>query len=308
MSTPNQGKIKFTRHAPDKELVIDFDEQKRKIRADRQWVLFDYTTGLDHIHGNHLKALTDVVKQYRAFRAFHRKGLKLHVLGIASNSKKDPRFDNDALAKRRAKNVIDFLRKNGVAAEDISRNNHAVLGVEGQNEEQHRSVVVSAGLPANTMFKLIWFTDKTGSPLNFFDHEVQVWDLDWGLAATFKAFPHGESDFKPGRGSRGAPDGTKVDTIGVDLMMGAAGGEKRSDNVSLLAFSGSVATFSAGIIMTVNGTAKREKVAFNAIGTNPRPSPGPLHETETRTVELLLAKPEFDDVIVARSRTRLAVA
>jgi len=303
MSAPNQGKIKFTKHAPDKELVITFDARNRKIRVDRQWVLFDYTTGQDQVHTGHVSALQDVIKQYKAIRDFHGKGLKLHVLGIASNSARDPRFDNDALATRRAKNVIDFLAKHGVNRNDVSVPNHGVLGEKGQNEEVHRSVVVSAGLPANVKFKMVWFADKKGAPLNFHDNEVQIWDLDWGLAATYLAIPHDDTDF--GGGSTGVPfDGEFLDTIGLDLLMNGGGDEKRN-HVSLMSFSSSLATFTSSVILTVNGMTKREKVSFDGFGTNPKFKPGPLTETDSRTVDLILAKPEFEDVIGGQSRSRL---
>src|SRR4029079_8483780 len=108
----DNGKAKYKYYFKgEEEPVMRFGVRpfELKIRVTKSWLLYDYPTGGDAlVNGLHIGALNEVVKDYKSMKERYKHGVKLNVDGYASNKAKDPRYDNRALAKRRATNVVAY--------------------------------------------------------------------------------------------------------------------------------------------------------------------------------------------------------
>lgn len=293
--TQDKTKTFAQQHKPD-----------RKLRVSQDWLLYDYPSGADAlVHPLHIGGLNDAIKHYKSLKAYRGgEGVKLDVFGFASNYAKDPRYDNEALASRRATNVYKYLIRNGVPAEDVSDPGIQVVGEKGQNKAGHRSAAVGLGRCANDSFAVVWYADKQSpDSFDFYNDELEIWDMDWGLAATYKIIPHGKI---PHHGLDPAPplDGQFYDTVHLNLLTGKGGIPEPLDApeprafVPVTAFNGALVNFiSTGGTVKMSGITTHEKVPFDAFGTSRAKSTPPFHiDDEALTAVLLLAKPTIESI------------
>jgi hypothetical protein len=246
-----------------------------KIRVTKSWLLYDYPTGGDALVDRlHIGALNEVVKDYKYMKGRYGHGVKLNVDGYASNSAKDPRYDNKALAKRRATNVVAYLRKQGVAQEDISEAMSAVAGEAGKDEPKHRSVLVARGMCASDQFSVYWsLADDAASAVDIFADKLEIYDNQWKLKSTFQVVKHGTHPNPPLR-----PDDEPVNPLpkhaSLQLLtsMGSASATTGNDAnfVSLNAFHLTLANLmTTRALVTMGGVFTHQPVAFNGFGDNP---------------------------------------
>ncbi len=255
---------------PSDEQVTKFDKLGRKVRVNANYLMFDYVTGTDAPDALHVKGLDHVIDRYRLVRTNRGRVAKLIVSGFASSRARDPKFDNLALARRRADKVRAYLVRHGVDEADISEPRVEVKGQGDDNNAEFRSTRVSFGLVANNVFEAVWTTAADSkNPFRFRDDELQIWDIDWELGQSYRVAPHGSlpnNELKPD-----PVPGEPLTFHKLNVLTGPAGpGTGDPDvqgSVSLIAFNRTVATFQAfKQVAMMNGSTVNEKIPYFGLG------------------------------------------
>jgi len=276
------GKFRLLRAvtAADEE-VIPFDN-RRFMRVNRKWELYDYTTGIDAPEKGHRVGLDELIAFYNLHQTQRGKGLKLHVVGIASTFKRGV-FDNDALARRRAANVVRKLREGGVAAEDIAAPQAVVLGDATGNDKNDRAVRISTGLAASSEFSMFFlFMNPTKVA------DVLIMDTSWKLFTSFRVLPQsGTMDLE-----RALPTGNQPGLL-IQTGVGGVASDKQS-KISLFSLDPTLMKFNnlAGFTQ-VSGVTFREQVKYAGTGPgNPGPGVPDLLQGEEDMTAFLMRKDE----------------